>query len=314
MLKQIRYFQAVVRLGSFTEAAEECYISQSAISQQVQALERELGVTLLKRGNRHFSLTPAGEHFYRQSLVLTADFDRLCRETARIARGNDFSLRIGYLKGYGGAEFQQAVAEFSAKHPDLSIEIKSGNHEDLYDLLRSDEVDLVLNDQRRAFSDEYVNMILSETGCRIEISARNPIAALNAINAGDLRHTPCILVASQGQRETEESYYREIYGISGEFLFAENLEEARLMVVGGKGFLPVEGGGPPLQFKETIASLPLCRGGKPIRRNYCAVWKKDNSGFYIEEFAEILKSNFDDARVKSRASTACLHAGGCTTL
>ena len=49
MLKQIKYFQAVVRCNSFSEAAEECYISQSAISQQVQTLERELGVTLLKR-------------------------------------------------------------------------------------------------------------------------------------------------------------------------------------------------------------------------------------------------------------------------
>lgn len=55
MMKQIRYFQAVVRCGSFTEAAEECYISQSAISQQIQALERELGVQLIKRegGSSH---------------------------------------------------------------------------------------------------------------------------------------------------------------------------------------------------------------------------------------------------------------------
>ena len=44
MLNQIRYFQAVVRRGSFTEAAEECHISQSAISQQIKALEQELGI------------------------------------------------------------------------------------------------------------------------------------------------------------------------------------------------------------------------------------------------------------------------------
>ena len=117
MLKQIKYFQAVVRAGSFSLAAEECYISQSAISQQIHTLERDLGVELLKRENRRFSLTPAGEHFYRQSLLLMADFDRLCKETKRIAQGEDFVLRIGYIKGYGGAEFQRAVAEFTAKHP-----------------------------------------------------------------------------------------------------------------------------------------------------------------------------------------------------
>ena len=55
MLKQLKYFQSVVRLNSFSEAAEENFISQSAISQQVQALERELGFRLLERKNRSFT-------------------------------------------------------------------------------------------------------------------------------------------------------------------------------------------------------------------------------------------------------------------
>lgn len=63
MLKQLKYFQSVVRLGSFSAAAEENFISQSAISQQVQSLERELGFALLVRKNRSFSLTPVGEYF-----------------------------------------------------------------------------------------------------------------------------------------------------------------------------------------------------------------------------------------------------------
>ena len=69
MLKQLKYFQSVVRLGSFSTAAGENFISQSAISQQVQSLERELGFALLVRKNRSFSLTPAGEYFYRKSLL-----------------------------------------------------------------------------------------------------------------------------------------------------------------------------------------------------------------------------------------------------
>lgn len=59
MLKQMKYFQAVVRCRSFTEAAEECFISQSAISQQIQALEHELGVklsALQKKRMRSFAL------------------------------------------------------------------------------------------------------------------------------------------------------------------------------------------------------------------------------------------------------------------
>lgn len=97
MLKQLRYFQSVVRLNSFSEAAEENFISQSAISQQVQALERELGFKLLERKNRSFTLTPAGEYFYQKSLILTADYERMCGKAAQIAKGDRAPLKIGYL-------------------------------------------------------------------------------------------------------------------------------------------------------------------------------------------------------------------------
>lgn len=292
MIKQIKYFQAVVRCKSFTEAAEECFISQSAISQQIQALEHELGVKLLNRENRKFSLTPAGEHFYQKSLVLMADFEKLCQETVRIANKDNAELRIGYLKCYGGQEFRLAVAEFSEKYPDVSVHIINGNHEDLYDSLRSGGVDLILSDQRRAFSDEYVNFILATSECYIEIAARNPLASLESIETDDLKNIPCILIASPEQQENERTYYQEIVGIKGDFLFAGNLEEARLLVIGGKGFMPIEGGENEPGFAAALRRILLTRKGKPIKRNYCAFWKTDNSGYYIEEFADILKSKF----------------------
>lgn len=67
LLRQMKYFIAVVDCNSFTEAAEQMFISQSAISQQIQALEKELGVELIQRENRRFHLTAAGEYFYRHS-------------------------------------------------------------------------------------------------------------------------------------------------------------------------------------------------------------------------------------------------------
>jgi DNA-binding transcriptional LysR family regulator len=293
VLKQIKYFQSVVRCGNFTEAAEQNFISQSAISQQIQALEKELGVTLLERKNRKFTLTPAGEYFYKKSLVLTADFEKMCRETVHIAQKVETALRIGYLKCYSGVEFHQAVSEFSAKYPDVSISIINGNHEDLYDALRLGSVDLILNDQRRAFSDEYVNCILGTSECFIEVADSNPVAIRESVEVQELKSMPCILVASAGQWENEQKYYHDIVGIQGEFIFAENLEEARMLVAGGKGFMPVEGLESSMQFGITLRRIPLLRGGKPIRRNYCAFWKADNSGYYIEDFAEILKSKFE---------------------
>lgn len=293
MIRQIRYFQSVVRNNSFSEAAEECHISQSAISQQIQALERELGFLLLERRNRRFSLTSAGEHFYKKSLVLIADYERMCREARRLAKAEQASLTIGYLRCYSGGEFHLALEEFSAKYPDVSVNIVYGNHEELYGLLRNEEADIVLNDQRRAFSDQYVNMVLTVGNEYIEISSHNPIAALPSVTAQDLKNIPCILVSSRDQRENERDYYQGVVGFQGEFLYAENLEEARLQVISGRGFMPAEGAKQAGSFGPSISRIPLYRGEEPITRNYCAFWKKDNSGYYIEEFAEILKQKFE---------------------
>lgn len=77
----MKYFVAVVECNSFTEAAEQCYISQSAISQQIRTLEKELGVELLHRENRKFTLTSAGEYFYSQSKGILDEVEDIRQET-----------------------------------------------------------------------------------------------------------------------------------------------------------------------------------------------------------------------------------------
>ncbi len=292
MLRQLRYFQSVIKNNSFSEAAEECHISQSAISQQIKALEEELGFLLLERKNRKFELTPAGKHFYKKSLILMADYERICDESKKIAHADDFTLRIGYLRCYSGQEFQKTVEEFALKHTDIKIEILHGTHEELYSNLVQGKVDIVLNDQRRAFSEDYVNLELIITHLYIEVSATNPISHLKEIEISDLKNTPCILIAPTSQHDTEEEYYRNIVGVQGEIIFTENLEEARLLVISGKGYMPLEGMCIPKSFGTTLKRIALNKSEHPVTRKYCAFWKKDNSGYYVEEFADLLKKHF----------------------
>ena len=293
MLRQIRYFQSVVRNNSFSEAAEECHIPQSAVSQQIKALEQELGFSLLERHQRKFVLTAAGEHFYKKSLILVADYEQMCSEAARIARGDEAVLKIGYLRSHNSPEVHQALEEFAEKYPRIDLQLLYGNHEDLFDLLRTGGADLVLNDQRRAFSDEYVNLVLATNKMYVELTARNPVAELPSVTVQELKNIPCILVASKEQQAAEKEFYRTIIGIQSEILYAENLEEARMMVISGQGFLPEEGNGSVMTFGASIRRIPLYRGEERISRNYCLFWKKDNSGYYVEEFAYILKRKFE---------------------
>ena len=293
LLKQIEYFQAVVDTGNFSLAGERCHISQSAISQQIKTLEEELGVKLLDRHNRTFSLTPAGELFYHRSAVLLYDAKQLKEDLTRLNSPDRPTLKIGYLNCYGGSEFQDATAAFSDVFPDVNLQILSGSHEDLYNALRREEVDLVINDQRRAFSDDYVNCELVRSHCYIEISRNHPFAKLDKLTVSELKTTSCILVSSRTQQENETAYYRDIVGFTSDFLFADSLQEARIMVAAGKGFLPVEGIRDDVYYDASIARIPLYKNEVPVLRNYCAFWKKGNRNPYIEEFADILKEQFE---------------------
>lgn len=187
LLKQIRYFITVADCNSFTEAAEQCYISQSAISQQIQALEKEFGVELKK-------------------------------ETIKIGQDDELQLRIGYLPHYNSQELHQSIADFTQMYPEVDIHIVGGTHEELYGMLRSSEIDIALSDQRRAFSEEYINYHLLYVKCYAEISSRNKLSSMEKLSVRELRKTPCILIASKEQQEKERTnYYIEE--------FAENLHK-----------------------------------------------------------------------------------------
>ena len=293
LLRQIQYYQAVVECGSFTEAADSCHISQSAISQQVKALEDELGFALLVRKNRTFELTPAGRYFYEHSLKITDSLRKLVHETKAIALDEKARIRLGYLKNYGGHEFQMAIAEFARLYSNVNISISSGTHEELYEMLVNETVDLVICDQRRAFADAYNNLPLKRQKGYIEVPAGSFLASLDKVTIDELENRTCILVTSPGQQETDKSFYRDILGFRGEYLMAYSLEEARMYMLAGKGFLPIEG-----SFEQPseryIKRVPLYRKDQMVYRLFCAFWKKDNSGYYIEEFADILKAQFQD--------------------
>ena len=292
LLRQIEYFQAVVEKGNFYLAAEKYSISQSAISQQIKKLEEEIGVQLLDRHNRTFSLTEAGEHFYRKSVVITGDMEQLVRETKRIGNRANAVIRLGYYKGYSGDELTNAISDFSQKYPTVEIEIISGSHEQMYNALEDNTADLVLSDQRRAFSGAYNNVVLSESKTYIEISSRNSLSKLKEIEINDLKNTPCILVTNANSREEERLYYEKIVGLKCDFIFSETYRDARLKIATGQGFMPVDIIGEQQWFDTAVSRIPLVRNGEQVTKVYCEFWKKDNSGYYIEEFADMLKAQF----------------------
>lgn len=291
MLKQIKYFQSVVEENSFTKAADSHFISQSAISQQIRSLEAELGVTLLTRKNRGFELTEAGRYFYEKSLALVADFDALCQETQAIANQQAAQLSVGYLYSYEGSEIQEAIASFASQFPDVALTVKTGTHDQLYDDLRFGKIDLVINDQRRAFSTDYENLVLTDLPLYVAFAAFNPHTKEEVLAIENSFDKPLILVADSQQEETERAYYRDYIGFSGDMQFVPSATEAKMSVVANRGYLPLEFG-KGASLPPTLSCRPIYKQGRPILRRMCAFWKKDNSGYYVETMAVLLAKTF----------------------
>lgn len=292
LLKQIEYFKAVVETGNFYLAGDKCHISQSAISQQIKKLEDELNVRLLDRHNRTFTLTKAGEHFYRKSLVLISDIRQLVLDTKRIADEKNSVFRIGYYKGYHGNELTDAVSKFSERNPTVKISTFVGSHEELFYAMENNKVDLVLNDQRRAFSDRYHNELLSESYIYVEISKKNPLSKLTEIEIDELKNLPCILVINDKARAEEQRYYEDVIGIKGDYIFTDSMQDARLKIVTNQGYMPVDVIGKNTYFDTSVERLPLVRDGEPVRKSYCIFWKKSNHSEFLEEFASYLRELF----------------------
>ena len=169
LLKQLEYFVCVVDNNSFTQAATEQYVSQSAISQQIKALENSLGVELMVREKRSFHLTPAGQYLYRSGKKLLERFHDVKVETTRIGTDARVSLRIGYLNRYSGIAMQQTVIRMAKRYKNLDIRMYSGSHEELYGMLQDRRVDVAFNDQWQVLSDDYESQLIDKATTIIEV-------------------------------------------------------------------------------------------------------------------------------------------------
>ncbi|WP_408954028.1 LysR family transcriptional regulator [Lactiplantibacillus plantarum] len=291
MFQQMQYFIAIVNNHSFTQAAVDCHISQSAISQQMKELESQLGVKLLNRKGRSFEVTEAGQYFYSHSQDILVDVDQLIKKTIKIEKNDEVELWVGYLRSFGTAEFLQTVSKFTQEFPKVKIKISSGTHEELYELLQTGKIDLNFSDQRRALSNEYQNEFLTASEFMVAVNNSLPVEA-QKIDVADLVDIPCILIIDGNQQVSEKEYYRNVLGVKSEFVIAKSYDEAQMLIASNQGYLIINQRMRTQLDKDIVKMISLVKGDRKLIQNYYAYWQANNSGYYIETFAELLKQTF----------------------
>lgn len=170
-LQQLRIFLAVARRLSFTRAAEELFLTQPAVSVQVQKLERAAGYPLFEQFGKRVRLTPAGELFCRYAeriLALEAELQAALAELSDACQG---VLGIGASTTIGVSILPLLLQRFRARHPGVVLRLHIGNVPDVAQRVRDGQLDLGLiagdhpheHLQSRPFLDDEVILVVPPT-------------------------------------------------------------------------------------------------------------------------------------------------------
>lgn len=121
--EDLQAFVAVVETGSFTAAADRLDMAKSAVSRRISALERRLGVQLLRRTTRQLNVTDVGRGFYEHSARILADLDDA--ETSVLQEHGELrgTLRVALPLAFGTKHMHAPIAEFSRRHPRLRFDL-----------------------------------------------------------------------------------------------------------------------------------------------------------------------------------------------
>lgn len=282
LFRQIRYFLAIAETGSFSEAAARCFISQSSVSQQIKALEDELGVQLLERTPRRVILTEAGRYLYENGRQLITAAEKLKNGVQAAANKNGERLIITWLTGSAPDFLENALCAFKKKYPGILVDVYSAGYCEAFYDLDTGRTDIVLAGRRAPLGTEYQSFALADKFYNVWISEALDISSRKFITAADLQNMPCIIVAGDKERDTEQQYIRKLTGLDNYSLFAANNEEAALMAAAGNGFYLTDNPMCPAGVKK----VPFYANGQPVAKSYY-LYAAD-CGLYVQAFINIL--------------------------
>jgi DNA-binding transcriptional LysR family regulator len=185
-LRQLRAFAIVAERRSFTSAADDLHIAQQAVSQQIKALERSLGVTLLKRSSRRVELTPEGTVFLADCRRVLSAADRAARRVRAAARGEAGTLRLAYTLTTVWDTVPVLLAYLGDLYPQLTVDAREVFGGDIPELLLAERYDLAIAPMT-SYPRGFRNRTVRRERLRVALGDGHPLAGSTGIELSELR-------------------------------------------------------------------------------------------------------------------------------
>lgn len=171
-LRYLKYFLAVAENGNFTRAAAQCFVAQSALSEQIARLETEIGMPLFARTSRAVRLTAAGEVLVPLAQRILADVEMAQAELDALAGLRRGMLRLGLIQAAASAiDLPAVLGDFHRRYPDIEFEVRSEPSAAMVAAVGAGSLDLAVI----GLSGERLPSAL-----RSELLAREPLVAVMA--------------------------------------------------------------------------------------------------------------------------------------
>lgn len=141
---QLEYLLAVANFGSFSVAAEHCFVTQPSLSMQIKSLEDELGVMLLDRSKKPVIPTEAGEAVLTQARETLREYNSIREVVARIKGEMSGRIRLGVIPTIAPYMLHKFIPDFVQRYPKVELEIREMKTEYIIDALNRDRIDAAL--------------------------------------------------------------------------------------------------------------------------------------------------------------------------
>ena len=202
-IKQLRYFVSVAKNLSFTKAAEDCCVVQSAITHQIAALENEIGARLFRRDSKSTELTEAGDFFLKEAKSILEKADAAVLAARAVGNGYSNILRIGYCGLANRKSFPLLLAEHRRRYPETEVILTQAYLDDLLIQLERGSLDCFFS-MNYDFFDRLGwlgRRILFPDKVVLVVSKSHPFAGRKTINISEIENEPFVLFSEKGFEE-----------------------------------------------------------------------------------------------------------------